>query len=151
MLEASRRFTTIYMNLTPDLTIFPMWLIFMSSLIVLNYLVFKPSLRILKERDQRTVGMAKDAQYFNQQTQIKAKEYEAIITEARNNARKERDEILKVAAVKQKQIISAARDEAEKHLKGVKTEIAGESAQARLTIRGQAQNLSDEIVRKLCA
>ena len=137
------------MDLSPNLTIFPMWGIFFASFLVLHFLVFKPTLKILAVRAKGTVGMQKDAVYFTEQAEIKLKEYEALMTEARQVARENRDATLKKAQTEQKQIIGQAREEAERTISSAKGEISKQSREARAGLKTESESLAAQMVAKL--
>jgi F-type H+-transporting ATPase subunit b len=137
------------MDLMPNATILPMWVIFMVAAVMLNALIFKPTLKIIKQRQKLTVGMDKDVNYFQNQTQIKLEEYEALMQEAKKLARTAREDILKTAESEQKEIVGQARKEADGHLAGIRTTIQQESEQAKATLVQGADVLADSIVDKL--
>lgn len=137
------------MDLVPNVTIIPMWFIFIASVFILNTLVFKPTLRILSKRKQMTVGLKKDVGYFQDQTSIKLKEYESLMGETRKMAQAAREKVVKAADAEQREILEAAKAEAERYLDGVKTTIKRESEDALKTLREDSKNLAQEIVDKL--
>jgi len=137
------------MNLIPDWTIIPMWFIFMACLFVLNRFVFRPTLNILSERKKKTIGLEKDVRYFEEQSEIKLKEYESLMMDANNLARNARDEILKAANGQQREINSEAKQEAEKQMAKVKDQIKHESTIARQNLKQYSDQLAQEIADKL--
>ena len=136
-------------DLYPNLTAIPVWIIFMLSVFTLNTLVFKPTLQILEARHSKTVGLDKEVAYFKEQTEVKFKEYEVLMNEARNLARISRDEILKAADNEQSEIIKIARDESESTLNKIKDKIDAEYKTAQSGLKSDAVKLSEEIVEKL--
>lgn len=137
------------MELIPNLTTLPMWGIFMITAFALNKLVFQPTLVILKERQRLTVEMDKNARYFAEQTEIKLKEYESLMNDAKNLAREKREEIIKAAMNEQQEILKKARGEAEDYLNEFKSKIQTEANQARAELKSQVESLASEITRKL--
>lgn len=137
------------MNLVPDWTIVPMWFVFISTILVLNTLVFKPTLKILAERRKRTEGSDKEVKHFSESTQVKLKEYEALMMEARTVARGARDEILKQADLQQKEIVNAARAQADKSMSVAKTQIQKETETARSELKTIATELAQSIKNKI--
>lgn len=126
-----------------------MWFIFITSLLVLNHLVFKPTLKILNERHKRTVGFEKDAKYYSEQSAIKLKEYESLMADARNLAREARENILKSATGHQREIISEARNIAENELALIKKQISEETRIAREKLSQESESLATEIASQL--
>jgi len=136
------------------LDITPLWFFVMAVnffvlLFVLNAILFKPILKIFKEREdtvKNSLDAAKD---------MSAKREESIASlnrefvEARNKA-KETFEALKTEGLqKHKEIHSAADAEASEMLNKAKAEIRAEAEKARKALRSDVDKFSDEIVRKL--
>jgi F-type H+-transporting ATPase subunit b len=136
------------------LDITPLWFFVMAVnffvlLFVLNAILFKPILKIFKERED-TVKNALDAA-----NDMSAKRKESIASlnrefvEARNKA-KEIFEALKTEGLqKHKEIHSTADAEASEMLNKAKAEIRAEAEKARKALRSDVDKFSDEIVRKL--
>lgn len=137
------------MKIFPDLTVFPLWVIFMLSLWVLNHFVFKPTLAILAERRKRTTGLEKEVAYFQEQAELKSKKYELLMAEAGRMARADREQILKAAGLEQKQLITEARQKVESELVQIKDQIREQTHVARQNLRLSAESLSEQIVKKL--
>lgn len=137
------------MNLVPDWTFVPMWFVFVATFFVLNTLVFKPTLQILAERRKRTEGSDKEVRHFNEQTQIKLKEYESILQEARNVAREARDGMIRQADAQHKQIVAEARKAAEQSLKVAKQQIQTESQTAKTELKSNVESIADSIKNKV--
>lgn len=126
-----------------------MWVIFIASYFVLNTLVFKPTLKIIAERERLTKGKTKEIEFFKQDSEIKFKEYEALMAEARSLAKISRDEILRAAEAEQKEILGQARSEAESTMEEVKAQIASEIISAREGLKSKTDQLAEEMVKKL--
>jgi F-type H+-transporting ATPase subunit b len=139
------------MNLIPDWTVGPMWLIFISALVVLNTFVFKPTLAILAERRKQSVDLHKQAESLQQKAENQLKDYETRMGQARIAARAAREAVLKTADSEQKQVIAKAREQAEQTLSGVKSQISVESAMAGRQLSITARDLAQQLVKKLVA
>lgn len=136
------------------LDISPLWFVVMAVnffvlLFVLNTILFKPILKIFKERED-TVKSSLDAA-----RDMGTKRGEGIarlnreFVEARNKA-KETFEALKTEGLqKHKEIHSATDAEASEMLNKAKAEIRAEAEKARKALRSDVDKFSDEIVRKL--
>lgn len=139
------------MNLIPDWTVGPMWLIFISALVVLNTFVFKPTLALLAERRKHSVDLHKKAESLHEKAENQLKEYEILMGQARATARAARDTVLKTAESEQKQVIAKAREQAGQTLSGVKSQISAESAMAGRQLAIMARDLAKQLVQKLVA
>lgn len=136
-------------TLKPNITVFPMWVIFMASYFVLANMIFKPNMKILKERDKQTDGLQKDSENFIQQTEIKVREYDALMTDAKNIARTSREDILKVAEQQKNEIIAEARQKSEATLEELRKKIRSEVEGARGQLNTQADQIAEDMTKKL--
>jgi F-type H+-transporting ATPase subunit b len=130
------------------------WLIvlainFIVLMFVLNSILFKPLMKIFKERDDTVKGNLDAAKNMSNKREESISGLNRELAESRNKA-KELFESLKAEAVsKQKEVHSAAEAEATAILDKAKAEIKDEAEKARKALRADVDKFSDEIVRKL--
>jgi F-type H+-transporting ATPase subunit b len=130
------------------------WLIvlainFIVLMFVLNSILFKPLMKIFKERDDSVKGNLDAAKNMSNKREESISGLNRELAESRNKA-KEMFESLKAEAVsKQKEVHSAAEAEATAILEKAKAEIKAEAEKARKALRADVDKFSDEIVRKL--
>lgn len=136
-------------DLLPNWTTLPVWVFFILSVVTLNGLVFKPTLRILAARRRKTGGLQQEVESFKEQTAVKMKEYEALMAEARTLARSGREEILREAEAQQAAILKQARAQAEAVMAKMQAEIATEALAAKEKLRQGASSLAVTIAEKL--
>lgn len=136
-------------DLAPNLTIFPMWVLFVVVLVALNHWVFGPTLAILDERKNQTERQEQNAKHLLEETQKRLASYEEAILQARNRAAVERERIVNEAHEDEKAIINKARSDTEKVLDDIKTKVEGEKGGAILKLRQEAQGLARSIVDKV--
>lgn len=130
------------------------WLIvlainFLALLFILNFILYKPLLKLFKEREDTvkgSLGAAKD---------MSAKREEGIaklnreLAETRSKA-KETFEALKAEGLnKNKEVLGAAETEVSAMLDKARAEVKAEAEKARKALRADVEKFSDEIVRKL--
>lgn len=122
---------------------------FILLIFILNSILFKPILKIFKEREDTVKGALDAAK------ELSAKREEAIaqlnreLAESRTKA-KETFEALKAEGIsKQKEIVASAEAEAAQMLEKARAEIRSEAEKARKALRAEVDKFSDEIVRKL--
>lgn len=122
---------------------------FIILIFILNAILFKPILKVFKEREDTVKGALDAAK------ELAAKREEAIaqlnreLAESRTKA-KETFEALKAEGInKQKEIVASAEAEATKMLEKARAEIRAEAEKARKALRAEVDKFSDEIVRKL--
>lgn len=122
---------------------------FLILLYVLNIILFKPVLRVLKERD----ASVKD--YLNAAREMEQKREEAIakmnqeLQAARIRAREIFEGIRKEGLEKQGLLLEEANKEAIEMIGKAKEEIRIKAEKARQELRSDVDRFSDEIVRKL--
>ena len=122
---------------------------FLVLLFLLNIILFKPLLKIFKERDDTVKGNLDAAKDMTSKREESIAALNRDLAEARSNA-KETFESLKGEAVsKQKEVHSAAEAEAATILEKARAEIKAEAEKARKALRADVDKFSDEIVRKL--
>lgn len=123
--------------------------IFLASLAVLNFLVFKPTLEILREREKRLSGMTKEAKLFEAKTHQKLDAYNKLMDEARLVARHAREEILRTAEAQQKEVVNQARSVSEAMINSAKQAMTAQTNEARFKLRQTAQELAKGMVDRI--
>jgi F-type H+-transporting ATPase subunit b len=130
------------------------WLIvlainFLALLFILNLILFKPLLKLFKEREDTVKGSLDAAK------DMSAKRGEGItrlnreLAETRSKA-KETFEALKAEGLnKNKEVLGAAETEVSAMLDKARAEVKAEAEKARKALRADVEKFSDEIVRKL--
>jgi F-type H+-transporting ATPase subunit b len=122
---------------------------FFVLLIILNAILFKPLLKIFKERENTVKGNLEAAKDMSNKREEGITKLNRELAESRNKA-KEKFEALKAEGVsKQKEIHSDAEAEATAILEKARAEIKAEAEKARGALRADVEKFSDEIVRKL--
>lgn len=122
---------------------------FLILLYVLNIILFKPVLRVLKERD----ASVKD--HLNAAREMEQKREEAIakmnqeLQAARIRAREIFEGIRKEGLEKQRLLLEEANKEAIEMIGKAKEEIRIKAEKARQELRSDVDRFADEIVRKL--
>jgi F-type H+-transporting ATPase subunit b len=122
---------------------------FLVLLFILNAILFKPLLKIVKEREDTVKGNLDSAKAMTSKREESIAGLNRELAESRSKA-KEIFESLKGEAVnKQKEVHSAAEAEASSILEKARAEIKSEAEKARKALRADVDKFSDEIVRKL--
>ncbi|HYZ83350.1 MAG TPA: hypothetical protein VE621_03070, partial [Bryobacteraceae bacterium] len=96
-----------------------------------------------------TTGARQAADESLKRAELKAREYEEQLRQARNELYREQEEQRKVWQDEQAAQIAKARLDAEKRMESAKAEIASEADAARQDLRGSVQTLADEITRSV--
>jgi F0F1-type ATP synthase membrane subunit b/b' len=134
-----------------DVTVFFHMIIFMIAIIFLTNVIFKPYLKALEMREQRTKGgealageIQKDSADLRARYEVKAKEIshqiKSIYDDFRGQANKEYESIL-----------VASRADAKKNVDQVRSRVADELGNAEKQIREQTSVVAQTVVTKLLA
>ena len=132
-----------------NVTFFYSLINFLVLLFILNALLFKPLLKVMKEREDTVKGNLDSARNMTGKREESIAGLNRELAESRGKA-KDIFESLKAEAVsKQKEVHSAAEAEAASILEKARAEIKAEAEKARKALRADVDKFSDEIVRKL--
>jgi len=122
---------------------------FLALLFILNIILFKPLLKIFKEREDIVKGSLDAAKDMANRGEESIARLNKELAETRNRA-KDVFEALKAEGLQnQKEVLSKAEAEASKVLEKAKADLKAEAEKARTTLRADVDKFSDEIVRKL--
>jgi F-type H+-transporting ATPase subunit b len=137
------------LKIPPDYTFVVQILIFVVLWAVLRRLWFAPALRLLHERARRSEGAVSEARAIQAEAERLRAEHAAALDEARTEAQRQMQEIVRSAEAEQKRLVAEARDDAQRTLAEVRGRIADEVAQARQGLREQAGKIANEVARKV--
>jgi F-type H+-transporting ATPase subunit b len=122
---------------------------FFVLLFILNIILFKPLLKLFKERDDTVKSSLDAAKGMNTKREEGIAGLNREFVDARNKA-KEIFEALKAEGLqKHKEIISATETEATAILEKAMADVRAEAEKARKALRADVDKFSDEIVTKL--
>lgn len=130
------------------------WLIvlavnFLLLLTILNFILFKPLLKIFKEREDTVRGSLDAAKEMNSRREESIARLNRELAEARGKAKEIFDTLKAEGLQKQKEVLSKAEAEASEILDKARADLKAEVEKARKTLRTEIDKFSDEIVRKL--
>ncbi len=137
--------------LLPDLTGKLPVLIVLFALLVypVNAILFKPILRVLDAREERTVGTRARAEQVMGDAERTLADYERAVREVRAEAEQARKREAADARSENAKLVGAARAESERHLERAQTELAAELEQSRQTLRAAAEQLASEAAARV--
>lgn len=136
------------------LDIHPKWLLvlmanFIILLFLLNEILYKPLLKIFKERDDATKGSLKAAQEMHSRKDEGMARLNKEIAEARTKAKDAFESLRTEGLGGQRESLSAAEAKAAAMLQQAREELKAEVEKARQSLRADVEKFSDEIVRKM--
>lgn len=136
------------------LDIHPNWLLILAAnfivlMFILNAILYKPLLRIFKEREASTKGFLDAARDMDASKESGIAKINHEIAEARKKAKGVFENMRNEGLSTQKQALSDAETVAAGMLQKAREELKAEVAKAAQALRGDVEKFSDEIVRKL--
>jgi len=145
------------MHILPDfnnikelaLSVSCMWVIFILSLLSLNFLVFRPTLNIIKERVRRTDGLNKSSRDLCAKTQLEQDRKQTLNEEIMTLGKKLREDILAKALIEKTSLLTKTRQETLAYLDANRTELTQQTQAAEVELSNNATSLADDICRKL--
>ncbi len=123
--------------------------IFVTLVVVMNKLFYKPIFDILDRRRELIDGNKRQAEELSKKAEALLSEYEKKLLEARQKAVALVNEARQAAQEEQKEAIAKARAEMEKALAELKKQLEKEKEEARKVLRQTANLLAVLIAEKL--
>jgi len=117
----------------------------------LRAVLFAPLEKMLKQRDELTIGARKAADQSLAAAEAKAEEYEGKLREARAIVYKEQEDTRRRWLEDQTAQVAQSRVSAETAVKKAKEELAVEAASARDSLAATSSTLADQIATSLLA
>ncbi|MBI4124459.1 MAG: ATP synthase F0 subunit B [Deltaproteobacteria bacterium] len=136
-------------QLMPDKTLFTQLAIFLTVLAALNHFVFKPVLRIIRLRREKTKGDQTRIEELTKQTEGLVKEYEGKIHEARKEAFQMKEAIRREGEAQGQRIIQEARGASLAQMEKASRAIQKETEAASKKLEAQAEGMSRTLAEKL--
>jgi F-type H+-transporting ATPase subunit b len=142
-MEILRQLGELFLQAVPTVVII---LIFYA---VMRGLFFRPLLKVMEEREARTVGARKAAENAQQVAAEKVKEYQEALRAARAKVYGEQDAARKRVLDDRAAKLKEARAKAAAQVGGAKEQISGDLTAALRDIEKSVPQLSAEIVTRL--
>ena len=136
-------------NIMPDWTVFVQLGVFLLTLLVLNFLVFRPVLRVLDRRRSFTEDARKDATEKNLESDRLEDEREAAITKAYKEAEAMREEKVAAKRKEAEKIVSDAKTRMQGLLDSTEVSVETSESAAALEISKRAEELAKDIVSRV--
>ncbi len=127
----------------------PTVLIILLFYFILRALFFQPLLRVMAEREARTVGTQKAAEAAQGAAAEKVKQYREALKQARGKVYAEQEAARKKLLDERAAQLKDARNKAAAEVGAAKERIAAELAAARGDVESSVAQLSAEIARRL--
>jgi len=127
----------------------PVALIVLIFYLVLRAWFFKPLLKVMAERDARTIGAQKAAEAAQAAAAEKIKQYEEALRQARAKVYAEQEAERKKALDERAAFLKESRAKATAEVNSAKENLAGQMDVARKQLEGTVPELAAEIARRV--
>ena len=132
-----------------DISILHQIILFIVLGLILNKILFQPYLRLLEERERRTIGAEHDAADLEHEGARLRAQYEEKIAQAQTAAYAAKDAILQEARQQREKILGQARAEAASKLEQARREIALALEKEKALAAAEAATVAGEMVSKV--
>ena len=132
-----------------NITLLIQWAIFLTLMVLLNQLLFKPMVRLLDERKRRTEGRRQAAAQAEAEAEGAWTDYQKKIQDARAEAERVRGELVRQGEGERNRIVAAASAEAEKTVATVRAQVTAEARQAQAVLQAEAATLAASIAQTI--
>ena len=133
----------------PNLSIIFVIIAVVLLAIVLDRLVFRPLLRVMRERESAIASAMQAAEAAAAKARAASAEFDANVTAARAELYKQMDERRRAAEGYRGELVAQTKADVDAQLAGAKAELEAQAAQARATLEAEAEQLGKDIASKV--
>ena len=137
------------LSFPPDWTFVFQIVLFLVLWTFLRRFLFAPNLAMLQHREQRSVGALQDASRVKAEAGEMGTQYTARLAEARSGAMQQVDSVYREAEDQAREVLAAARAEAERTIAGLRETLSRDRVEARRGLEERVPDFSREIAQKL--
>src|SRR5277367_3213411 len=127
----------------------PVALIVLLFYVVMRALFFQPLLKVMAERNARTLGAQKAAETAEAAAAEKVKQFEAALKQARAKVYAEQEAEVKKVQSERESLLKDARTKANAEVNAGKDRVSGEFAAAKKDLEAGVGQLSSEIAARV--
>jgi F-type H+-transporting ATPase subunit b len=127
----------------------PVAVIVLLFYVIMRSIFFRPLLKVMAERDARTVGAQKAAEAAQAAAAEKVRQYEEALRQARAKVYAEQEADRRKLMDERAATLKDARGKADAEVTAAKERVAGEFAGAKKEIEGVTAQLAAEIARRV--
>ncbi|MDZ7640470.1 MAG: ATP synthase F0 subunit B [Desulfurivibrio sp.] len=135
--------------ITVDLTMLFHLITILLLAVVLNSILYRPILDILKKRRQKIDSLHGDIEKFEKNRQLRLQEFERKLQEARNQAKSEFDAARSAAQQESNSKLAARREEEEKNKAAQLKQIGEQFSTARSELLAQVNVFAEAMATKI--
>jgi len=132
-----------------DITLLIQLVNFLIVLVGLNALLIRPIRDIIKQRQNKMLGLLGDAEQFVEASDSKIKNYENALADARKTAVAEREKVKEAALAQEAEIVAKATAEAHATIAASREKVATDVVKAMDNLKGQVGVLAEQAMAKV--
>ncbi len=132
-----------------DLSVLWVILFVLLLIAVVNSLLFKPLLRVMRAREQAVTSAREMAEKAAADAAAATQQYEQRTQAARAELHREMDEVRRAAEAQRAELLAATRREAEAQLAAARITVAKEAEAARARLDAEADGLGQAIASRV--
>ena len=132
-----------------DISILYQAVLFVILWLVLNKLLFQPYLKLLEEREHKTIGAQQDSFDLDREGARLRAQYLEKIAQAQSAGYAAKERILQAAREEREKVLGQARQEAADHLERVRQEIAAAVEKERRLASAEGAAVAADMVSKV--
>lgn len=121
--------------------------LFLGLWVVLTRLWFRPALAVLAAREARSHGSLAEAKKVQDEAERLRREHTAAIAQAKAEAQRDVQELLRQAELTQRELIARATEDAQQTAAAMRHQVAEEVARARASLGAEIETITREVVR----
>lgn len=121
--------------------------LFLGLWILLKRLWFDPALRVIAERERRSHGSVAEANRLQAEAERLRREHDAAIAEAKGEAQRDVQDLLRQADTAQRALIDEATAEAQRIATEMRERVANEVATARKSLQAEIDVIAREVAK----
>ena len=133
----------------PDITLLYQMVIFLSLVVILNILLYKPILSIIDKRKKQLEESENEIKLFNDSVEKRVAEYEEKLRQAKIKGSELKKEIIQEGVNQAKNIVDVVRNEIPVIAQKFQQEMDKEVEKAKLILDSHSKKLSLEIAQKV--
>lgn len=119
--------------------------LFLALWMALKRLWFDPALKVIAAREARSHGAVGAAEALQAEAERLRQQHAAAIDEAKSEAQREMQELLRQAEAEQRRVVGEATDAAQRTLADVRERVAREVAVARQGLQADVRTIAREV------
>ncbi|HXJ34954.1 MAG TPA: ATP synthase F0 subunit B [Candidatus Eisenbacteria bacterium] len=121
--------------------------LFVGLWMVLKRFWFEPALKVIAAREKRSHGAIAEAKAAQDEAARLRREHAAALDQAKSEAQRDVQELLREAEVQQRTLITEATEQAHRTMGEVRSQIEREVASARQQLRADVQAMAREVAK----